>query len=66
MAAPDVSAVVALTNKAYDFGRVGHTARRTEYRERALVAAQALGIQDCLMCSGPVTGLDRTPPALAK
>jgi hypothetical protein len=49
MAAPDVSALVALCNKAHSFGQLGHFARQAENKERALVAAQALGAQDCLM-----------------
>jgi hypothetical protein len=49
MAAPDVSTVVALSNKALDLKMVGHTARELEYRQRALVAAQALGAPDCLI-----------------
>jgi hypothetical protein len=44
-----VSAVVALSNKAFDLKMVGHAARELEYRQRALVAAQALGAPDCLL-----------------
>jgi hypothetical protein len=49
MATPDVSAVVKLCNKAYDFDTAGHYAREGVYRERALAAAQALGLPDCLI-----------------
>jgi hypothetical protein len=49
MAAPDVSAVAALTNKACDLKHAGHQARALEYEERALAAALALGAEDCLI-----------------
>jgi hypothetical protein len=50
MAEPDVSEVVALTNKAQDFWHNGHIARSAEYYERALAAAETLsGAPDCLM-----------------
>jgi hypothetical protein len=49
MAAPDVSAVVALTNKSFDFKHAGHTARSVEYKRRALAAAEARGAADCLI-----------------
>ncbi len=49
MAAPDVSAVAVLTNKACDLKHAGHKERALEYEERALAAAQALGAEDCLI-----------------
>jgi hypothetical protein len=50
MAAPDVSAVVTLCNKAHDLRMSGHHARSFEYEERALAAAQALTLPaDCLL-----------------
>ena len=50
MAAPDVSALVALCNKTYDLAAAGHRARSCEYSERALVSAEALGLgEDCLI-----------------
>jgi hypothetical protein len=39
MASPDVSAVVALCNKASDLHVSGHLARASEYSKRALAAA---------------------------
>ena len=44
-----MSTVVALCNKAIDLSAAGHRARADEYGERALVAAEALGAQDCLI-----------------
>jgi len=50
MAVPaDVRAVAALLNKAIDLGHAGHRARAKDYERRALVAAQARGIDDCLI-----------------
>jgi hypothetical protein len=49
MAAPDVSTVVALSNKAFDFQYAGHRARAAEYFRRAQAAARASGAEDCLV-----------------
>jgi hypothetical protein len=41
--------VVTLTNKAFDLEHAGHLARSVEYGGRAIAAAQALGVEDCLI-----------------
>jgi hypothetical protein len=45
----DVSAVAALKSKASDLWAAGHRPRAVEYEKRALVAAQSLGAEDCLV-----------------
>ena len=49
MATPDLLAVGALRNKAYDLLRCGHRARSLEYFKRALAMAEAHGAEDCLI-----------------
>jgi hypothetical protein len=49
MATPELSAVVALTNKILELEHAGHRARSSEYTQRALAAAHALGATDCLI-----------------
>jgi hypothetical protein len=49
MAAVDISALVALTNKRRDLLDLSYIARSREYAVRELAAAQALGIPDCLI-----------------
>jgi hypothetical protein len=49
MATTDVSAVSALNNKGAELYSKGHYARSADYYARAVVAAQALGAQDCLI-----------------
>ena len=49
MASPDMLAVVALMKKAMQLQIAGHIARQHDYRQRALAAAEALGLDDCLI-----------------
>ena len=49
MAAPDVAKNVALRIKMHDLATKGHNERHVAYLSRALEAAQALGVQDCLI-----------------
>lgn len=49
MAAPEDFAVLALVKKAMSLEVAGHFARRSEYVRRALSAAEARGVQDCLV-----------------